>query len=328
MRFKKPIKPMLARSGGIFSHPDWIFEPKIDGTRCIAHLGRAVNLQNRRQRSITFRYPELLSQLKQLKRSCVLDGEIAVLVKGRPDFSALSQRERQSDPLRIGYLSESLPASYIVFDLLFLGGKSLMSLPLLERKAILADVLPHEGNVVPMDFWDGAGEAYYSAALRLGLEGVVAKRKGSSYQPGVRSADWIKVKKGLTVDLVVGGYIPGKGHRRFTFGGLLLGAFRNGSLIYVGRVGSGFTQEELEDISSQLQPVEISPFENPPGTPGVTWVSPLLVMEVSALEVTSDGHLRAPTFIRQRHDRLPDECSLDQLKDACIRPSCKDSLPA
>jgi len=310
-----PIKPMLAVSGRVFSGKDWIFEPKIDGTRCIAHIsGGKVELQNRRSRSITNRFPEVTVALQQAaKGDCILDGEMAVFSKGVPSFSSLALRDQQVKSLRIEYLARAVPASYIVFDILFDGQKSLMSLPLLERKAVLKERVQENDFVTVIDYLEENGEAYFKAALSMGLEGILAKRAASAYHPGIRSPDWIKIKKRLTVDLVVGGFIPGNGERSPFFGGLLLGAYESGNLIFMGRVGSGFSFKELEWISGKFNVIEEPPFSNPPSLRGAKWLKPELVVEVEALEVSKRRHLRAPVYLRTRDDKLPEECTIDQL---------------
>jgi DNA ligase D-like protein (predicted ligase) len=310
-----PIKPMLAVSGKAFSSKDWLFEMKIDGTRCIAKISdKAVELQNRRQRNITFRYPEITKALLQAGSDCILDGEMAVFSKGIPDFRSLEMRDQQVQSLRIDYLSKAMPGNYIVFDILQKGQKNLMGLPLLERKSILKQELQENDYVTVIDYLQNDGEAHFRAALKKGLEGIMAKRLASPYQPGVRSSNWIKIKKKLTLDLVVGGYIPGQGARKSFFGGLLLGAYDSGKLRYLGRVGSGFTFRELEEISKELKVSEESPFSRPPALQGVKWLKPELVLEVEAMEITKKGHLRAPVYLRRRTDKSPEECTTDQLQ--------------
>lgn len=307
------IKPMLAVAGKPFTSEGWIFEPKIDGTRCIAHVSKdGVLLQNRRLIDITYRYPEIESSLDGAK-DLILDGEISVFSNGRPDFSALAIREHQLHKKKIDYLSKAVPASYIVFDIIGLKGKTIMELPLCQRKKILKEELQENDSVTIVDYLPREGDSYFKAAVKMGLEGIMAKRDASSYQPGARSPDWIKIKKGLTVDLVVGGYIAGKGNRKAHFGGLLVGAYDLGKLIYVGRVGSGFSEQELELITESFSLSMKSPFSNPPFTPEVTWLEPNMVVEVAALQVTSDRHLRAPVFIRIRADKEPKDCLLEQL---------------
>jgi DNA ligase D-like protein (predicted ligase) len=308
------IKPMLAVAGQPFNSAEWIFEPKIDGTRCIANVSQDVILQNRRLANITSRYPELAKALRQRASHCILDGEIAVFSDGRPDFSALSMREHQTDRLKIDYLSQAIPASFVVFDILCVKGKSIMERPLGERKEILRDELQEDERVVISDFFFERGVDYFSAALKMGIEGIMAKRLKSIYQPGVRSADWIKIKKRLKLDLVIGGYIPGKGNRERYFGGLLLGGYESGKLVYVGRVGSGFSEKELQEIVQEFEPIPESPFANSPSMPGAKWLKPDRVVQVAAMEVTDQGHLRAPVFLRMRNDKEAQECTMDQIK--------------
>lgn len=309
----KPIKPMLAVSGKPFSSKGWIFEPKIDGTRCIASAMNGLVLRNRRFVDITFRYPELTETLRAAS-GCVFDGEIAVFSDGRPDFSALSEREHQMQKLRIDYLSKAKPASFVVFDILFAQGKSVMDRPLAERKKILEQELVESEQVTAIDYFPEKGEDYFQAALKVGIEGVMAKREDSRYQPGVRSPDWVKIKKQIKLDLVVGGYLKGKGSRAPYFGGLLLGAYRSGQLFFVGRVGSGFSEKELQMIWGDFEPVPEPPFSNPPRMPGLVWLKPKAVVQVAAMEVTEGGCLRAPVFLRMRDDKDPQECTLDQMK--------------
>jgi DNA ligase D-like protein (predicted ligase) len=310
-----PIKPMLAVLGKAFSSKGWIFEPKIDGARCIAYISdNKVELKNRRMRSITYRYPEIIRGLKQSTGDCVLDGEMAVMDKGIPSFATLAIREQQIQETRINYLSENLPASFIVFDILYKGQKNLMDRPLSERKSILKEGLQESDVVTIIDYLPEDGKAYFKAALGMGLEGIMAKRLDSPYQPGVRSKYWIKIKKQLTLDLVVGGYTPGQGQRQPYFGALVLGAYDSGKLKYIVRVGSGFSTMELKEISSEFVPMDESPFFNPITTKGVRWLKPEIVVEVEALEVSKRGNLRAPVFLRIRNDKSPKECTIDQLR--------------
>ncbi|OPY49642.1 MAG: DNA ligase [Methanosaeta sp. PtaU1.Bin060] len=304
---------MLAVSGKPFSSEGWIFEPKIDGTRCIASAMNGLVLQNRRLVNITFRYPEIAETLADAS-GCIFDGEIAIFSDGRPDFALLSEREHLMEKLRIDYLSRARPASFVVFDILFAQGKSVMDRPLVERKSILSQELEESEQVTLIDYFPEKGEKYFQAALKVGIEGVMAKRADSVYQPGVRSPDWVKIKKQVKLDLVVGGYIQGKGSRQPYFGGLLLGAYRSGELVYVGRVGSGFSEQELQMISGDFEPIAEPPFSSPPRIQGVVWLKPKSVVQVAAMEVTENGSLRAPVFLRAREDKEPDECTLDQIK--------------
>jgi ATP-dependent DNA ligase len=142
----------------------------------------------------------------------------------------------------------------------------------------------------------------------------MAKRLASPYLPGVRSRDWIKIKKHLTFDLVVGGYTPGQGQRQPYFGALLLGAYDSGKLIFTGKVGSGFSIKELEEISNEFVSSDKSPFSHSSADHNIIWLKPEIVVEVKALEVSKRGHLRAPVFLRTRDDKPPEECTFDQLQ--------------
>jgi ATP-dependent DNA ligase len=240
-------------------------------------------------------------------------GKMTVFSKGVPSFASLAVRDQQVDDIRIDYLSKALPVVYIVFDILYKGQDDLMSLPLIERKSILQQELQENDFISVIGYLEEDGEAYFKAVLEKGLEGVMAQRMASTYQPGIRSHDWIKIKKQLTLDLVVGGYIPGQGQRKSFFGGLLLGAYDSGKLIYTGKVGSGFSQKDLEEIYSEFEPSDDSSFSNPITTKGVKWLKPKLVVEVAALEVSKRRHLRAPVFLRRRSDKAPEECKIEQL---------------
>jgi DNA ligase D-like protein (predicted ligase) len=267
---------------------------------------------------INYRYPELVEALRNSinpsDRGIVLDGEIAIFSENVPNFNALAQREHQTQKLRIAYLSNTKPASYLVFDILFAQGENVMDIPLAERKKILKELLDEGDLITIMDYVEEIGNSFFQAALKMGVEGIMAKRKNSPYQPGVRSPSWVKIKKNLTADLVVGGYTLGKGHRLHYFGSLLIGAYESDNLIYLGRVGSGFSELELDEIRKRLTPIEHPPFADHPQFTNVVWVKPELVAEVSALEVTSHGHLRAPVFHRIREDKTPQECGIEQIQ--------------
>ncbi|MDD1716585.1 MAG: non-homologous end-joining DNA ligase [Methanolinea sp.] len=310
------IRPMLAVNGQPFSRKDWIFEPKFDGIRCIAHRrnGRTY-LQNRRMADITAKYPEIVERLRvAAPADCALDGELVIFRGGKPLISALQSRELQDDRFKIGLLARSLPASFILFDILRLEERRLEGTPLAERKEILSGTIVQGSGVYITDYIPGEGEAYYQASIALGFEGVVGKRADSPYRPGVRSPDWVKCKKILTIDLVVGGFTHGSGARGSTFGALLLGGYDpDGRLVHVTKVGSGFSEEAQSTIMANLEKRLDSPFaDSPPGT-GITWVNPTLAVEVQAQEITPAGSLRAPRFARIRPDKDPLECLLPEM---------------
>lgn len=304
---------MLAVTGQPFSRKDWIFEPKFDGIRCIAHRHRGRTfLQNRRLSDITVKYPEIVNGLRvAAPADCILDGELVIFRGGKPLISALQSRESQDDRFKIGLLARSLPASFILFDILCLEGKSLEERPLAERKEILSGLITQGSGVYITDYIPTKGEDYYKASIALGFEGVVGKRMDSLYRPGIRSPDWVKCTKILTVDLVVGGFTHGSGARGSTFGALLLGGYNpGGQFVYVTKVGSGFSEDVQSTIVTSLERRPDTPFTGSPGNAGVTWVKPTLVVEVRAQEITPAGSLRAPRFVRIRPDKDPLECLL------------------
>jgi DNA ligase D-like protein (predicted ligase) len=309
------VHPMLAVTGKPFSGDGWIFEPKFDGIRCLASIRRRkVILKNRRLSIITEAFPEIADAvLDAVTTDCILDGEIIIMKDGKPDISAIQRRIYRDSSLKARLLTQTNPAQYVVFDIIDLEGESLISYPLLERKRILAGILRQNNNVALTGYVQKSGELYFEAALRNGFEGVVAKQLDSLYIPGVRSTHWVKFRKSTGFDLVVGGYTRGRGKRSDTFGALLLGAYApDGSFVYVGRAGSGFSREEAVIICTTLKRTDSPVFSNPPDEPEAHWTLPKLVVEVKALEVTRNNILRFPVFLRVRSDKNARECSLDQ----------------
>jgi len=305
------IRPMLAHSAKPFDSEDFIYEPKWDGTRTILFVGERVRLQNRRLVNFTYRYPELRLREDISAREAILDGEIVVLKEGKPDFRGLQMREHVSDELRIELLSQAMPATFIAFDLLYLDGKLLVDLPLMERRAKLEEIVVESPRILLSRYVETHGKRYFEEVKKLGLEGAMAKRKQSTYQIGKRSRDWLKLKAIKTADVVIVGYTPGEGWRSEYFGALALGAYREGKLEFMGKVGTGFDEGLLKSISPLLKArtTDIKPVEAEPPYE-VRWVKPELVCEVKYMEVTHDRKLRAPVFRRLRFDKAPKECEV------------------
>jgi len=309
----REIKPMLAHlAPEPFDSEDFLFEPKWDGTRTFCFLkGGKVRFQNRRLLDTTLRYPELTLWEDIDAGEAILDGEVVVLREGKPDFRSLQTREHVGEELRIELLSKTLPVTFMAFDLLYLDGKPLVDLPLVERKAKLQTIVRESPRILLSRHVETHGKRYFEGAKELGLEGVMAKRKLSTYQIGKRSRDWLKLKAIKTLDCVIVGYTPGEGWRGEYFGALALAAYREGKLEFVGRVGTGFGEELLKSLTpllkaraTNLKPIEAEmPYE-------VRWVRPELVCEVKYLELTPDLKMRAPSFRRLRPDKAPEECEL------------------
>jgi len=308
-------RPMLARvAPKPFSDTNWIFEIKWDGFRAIAYVEEPYSLKSRNGKELKHNFPEL-EELNKLSGNVVVDGEIVVMREGKPDFQALLERGQAVSPNEIQKQAQRAPAIYVVFDILEKDGNPLTKLPLMERKKILKDSLKEGKNVLLSDFIEEKGEAYYQLALDKGLEGVMAKKKESYYEEGLRTGSWLKIKKLRTCDCIIFGYTKGADSREKTFGALLLGLYdKDGKPVYVGKVGTGFTQEMLGILTDKFEKLktDVAPFKPEVGDV-VTWLEPKLVCEVIYQVVTRDIKLRMARFQRLREDKSPAECTLDQI---------------
>jgi DNA ligase D-like protein (predicted ligase)/DNA ligase D-like protein (predicted 3'-phosphoesterase) len=308
--------PMLAREADApFDSPEWLFEIKWDGIRALCTIDRSgdVSLRSRNGRELLGIFPEIGEISGLAPPSSVLDGEIVAMRKGKPDFGSLMQRAQKTGPEEVSYLSGIAPVTYIVFDFLECRGKPLVGLPLTRRKALLEQEV-HEGrHVVLSRPVEEKGKEYFEVVSREGIEGIIAKKKSGLYEPGVRSGNWLKIKRVRTCDCVVFGYTRGRGERRSSFGALVLGLYDGPAPVYVGKVGTGFSRAMQEDLLEQLAgPGKGEPLAG--AEPGVIWVAPGMVCEVAYMSVTRTGVLRAPRFLRLRSDKRPEECGIDQLK--------------
>ncbi|MGA2285441.1 MAG: DNA ligase D [Dehalococcoidia bacterium] len=309
--FPRALAPMLATlAEQPFSHPDWIFEPKLDGLRAVTflHDGK-VRLVSRRGRDDTKGYPLLAAELtEQPARDVVLDGEIvAPDEQGRPSFQRLQQRMNLQNDVEIRRADAQVPVLYYVFDILYLDGYDLTNVPFEARRRLLERTVASGDRVRLIEQFQEDGETAYQVAIDHGLEGVMAKKRDSAYLPGQRSRLWLKVKATLSDEFVIGGYTRGTGARARTFGSLLLGQYDgNGKLRYVGNVGSGFDDRLLDDLLARLDKLHTtrSPFAGEVDrTRENVWVKPDLVAEVKFAQWTGDGKLRAPVFLRLREDK-------------------------
>jgi DNA ligase D-like protein (predicted ligase) len=290
----EPMKAVL--SGTPFSDPDWIFERKLDGIRCLAIRDAGeVELMSRTARRMNEQFPELVAALeRQPARDFILDGEIVAFANGVTSFARLQRRAR-----------ERVPVFLYVFDIPRHEGEDLRGLPLRERKRRLRRALDLRDPVRLNPHRRGEhGEELYREACRKGLEGVIAKRADSPYRGG-RSRDWLKLKCHAEQELVIGGFTAPKGSRT-EFGALLVGYYEDGRLRYAGKVGTGFDRRTLAELGARLRELEQdeSPFEPfKPVPPGTRWVRPELVAQVGFAEWTRDGRLRHPRYIGLRDDK-------------------------
>src|SRR5205807_823344 len=301
-------EPMLAETREQpFSKPGWLFELKLDGYRVRAGREQAeARLLTRKGNDISAAFPELARALAALPfEGFILDAELVVPDEaGRPSFQRLQNRVRVSRGLEVRRGAVETPAVLYVFDLLAFEGYVLRPLPLEQRKALLEQIVPRVGPLKYLSHFEKDGEALYEQVVKMGLEGIVAKKADAPYRAG-RSPNWLKIRADRTDDFVVVGFTRPKGSRS-GFGALDLGAHQDGKLVYAGRVGSGFTDAELKDVSAALERgIRPTPaFSGPvPQDAGHTWVEPALIAEVRYKEWTDEGLLRQPVFVRFRDDK-------------------------
>jgi bifunctional non-homologous end joining protein LigD len=320
------VKPMLAESQDkAFTRDDWIFELKLDGYRLIAgkQHGEA-RLITRNGNDYTDVFPEIARSIKALAvEHVVLDGEVVCLdAEGIPRFSRLQQRGRLTSPVDIKRAAVELPATYYAFDLLAVDDLDLRSLPLLRRKEFLREVVPKLGPVRPLDHIAREGEAFLEQVAKLGLEGIIAKKADAPYRAG-RTDKWIKIKREPTSDFVIVGFTAPKGSRSH-LGALQLANYVGDTLVYAGRVGTGFDEQMLTRLEAMLAPIvrDTAPCTGPivggktvaevPEAKTTTWVDPVYCAEVRFREWTPDGLLRHATLQRLRTDKPPRDCIRDE----------------
>ena len=273
----------------------WYFEVKLDGIRAQANWDSdgVVKLINRRGVDITFRYPEIVNDLQFQRKDAVLDGEIVVLDSyGVPSFTKAHLRDSQYSTKAITHMAIAAPATFIVFDVLKYMGQDWSSRSYIQRRQLLEKEIFGVRLCIASD----DGPTLWKAVEDLKLEGVVAKRVTSRYR-GVRSKDWIKIRRNCQISCLVSGYDVGEGSRAGTFGALELALWDGEKLVHVGRVGTGFTERDLDLISRDLKSGKH------------------LVVEIEYLELTKDGKLRFPVFRGVRRDVALHECTTDQIQE-------------
>ena len=287
-----PMKAVLTaeRPAG----PEWVFERKLDGIRCLAVKDRGrTRLYSRNELSLDDRYPAVAAALDaDPADGFVIDGEAVTFVAGRDRFGG----------------GENSQLFYYVFDVLFADGRDVRSRALEERRAVLKDVLRWKDPLRLTDQMTGDGASLLADACGDGWEGLIAKRLGTPYV-STRSRDWLKLKCTRAQELVIGGFTAPRGSRT-DLGALLVGHFEGDRLRYAGKVGTGFTRATLGELSERLAPLvrETSAFEPEKGIPrAATWVEPELVAQIAFMEWTSDGRLRHPSFLGLRFDKSPRE---------------------
>ncbi|MEP7271189.1 MAG: non-homologous end-joining DNA ligase [Acidobacteriota bacterium] len=312
-----PPLPMLAELGDKpFSSEDHLFEVKWDGIRALIIVEDGqISIRSRSGRDITALFPELQGASDSLRATCaIFDAEIVCLDEdGVPKFEKVIRRIHQASASSIERRRKKDPAVCYVFDCLYLDGRPIVHEPLTRRREWMEDAI-RKGTVYRVSGAFDDGPALYEATAQHGLEGIIAKRRDSRYLPGQRSRDWLKIKVRQTEICVIVGYTQGKGNRESTFGALHLGRYGKGRLHYLGKVGTGLDDSRLKALGDELQRLKKVP---PPFEKRVedeshsTWVEPALVCQVSYLEVTSEGSLRHPVFLKLRPDLSPADCDDD-----------------
>jgi bifunctional non-homologous end joining protein LigD len=298
----EPMKAVL--SDEPFSDPNWIFERKLDGVRCLAFRDDGgVRLVSRTGHQMNGSYPELVEALERERcNDFVVDGEIVAFGRGVTSFSRLQRRMQLSDPAAAR--RTGVAVFLYVFDLLRHDGEDLRALPLRKRKTRLRRGLSFHGAVRFTPHRNERGEEMFREACDKGLEGVIAKRADSPYRSG-RSRDWLKLKCHAEQELVIGGFTAPKGSRT-EFGALLVGHYEDGDLRYAGKVGTGFGRATLAELGRRMRELEQDepPFVDVHPIPrGTRWVRPELVAQIAFGEWTRDGRLRHPRYLGLRDDK-------------------------
>ena len=282
-----------------FSDPDWLFEAKLDGIRCLVfRKGREVHLYSRNRLGLNSSFPTLVAPLlEQQQTDFIADGEIVAMENDVSRFELLQRR-----------MQMHIPVFYYLFDVLYIAGHDVTHLELRYRKELLRHALTFEDPLRFSEHREGDGEGYFREACRSGWEGLIAKRADSQYVHQ-RSRDWLKLKCENQQEFVILGYTDPEG-QRVGIGALLVGVYEKGTLVYAGKVGTGFDSVSLKDLRKRLSAIERnSPPCDDPSVPKnkVHWVQPKLIAQVAFTEWTAAGKLRHPRYLGLRIDKKPAE---------------------
>ena len=304
----KNVKPMLiGESAQAFDSPDYIYEMKLDGERCVAFLDplTGTELRNKSNKSMLSKVPELKNIHKQVNARCILDGELIIAINGEPDFYGIQRRLQTRDKLQIYYQSSRLPATFTAFDILYHVNHEVTSWTVTQRKELLDRVVTENERLMVSRYAEGNGVEFFNLAAGRNLEGVVAKRKESRYYPDVRTKDWIKVRNVEDDDFVVCGYID-KGNRVV---GIVLGQYRylGGKLTYKGQVTLGVSPEVFRFLEPYPRSGVPAFDPVPAGNESAVWLVPDLVCTVRSMAEPT-GSVRQPVFKGFRRDKAAEEC--------------------
>jgi bifunctional non-homologous end joining protein LigD len=303
----KNIKPMLiSEIKDAFDSPDYIYELKLDGERCIAYLDKdeGTVLRNKRNLNMLSKVPELSDIHKQAKTRCILDGELIVIKDGKPDFSEIRRRSLMSNSFKIELASSKFPASFIAFDIIYHKDHEVTDLSLIERKKLLRDTIIENERIAISRFIETQGIEYYKLTEEKQLEGIVAKRKDSKYYFDKRTKDWIKIKNLQDDDFVVCGYIQ----KDNSVISIVLGQYSDVELIYKGHVTLGVSTSDFKLMKNTAKINKPLFKDISVGNEDAVWLEPVLVCTVKYMMKTAGGSLRQPVFKGLRDDKTAKEC--------------------
>ncbi|SMC47412.1 RNA ligase family protein [Papillibacter cinnamivorans] len=305
----RSIKPMLiGGSSGPFDSPDYIFELKMDGERCLAYLDplEGTDLRNKRNIKMLQKVPELSEIHSQVKTRCILDGELVVMNAGKPDFFEIQRRSLTGNDFKLRLQSRKNPASFIAFDVLYITDREITALPLMERKKLLSGVVSENERLAVSRFVEESGTAFYDLTVRENLEGIVAKRRDSGYAFDKRTKDWLKIKNLQDDDFVICGYIE----KEQGIASLILGQYRGKKLVCRGHVTLGVSSDVFRRMA-KVKKTENPPFhELSPGNDAAVWLVPELVCTVKYMMKSSSGAMRQPVLKGLRDDKAPRDCTV------------------
>lgn len=305
---EKNIHPMLIGADGPpFDDPQYLYETKWDGERCIAYLDpdSGTELRNKRNDKMLIKIPELADLHRQVNQICILDGELMILKDGKPDFYEIQRRSLMSNRFKIELASRQYPASFIAFDILYYGDRGdITHLPLTERKILLQSCIAIEsGRMAISRYIEERGTDLYEIAKQQNLEGIIAKRKDSIYIQGKRTKDWIKIKNLKDDDFVVCGYM----YKENNIVSLVLAQYAGNQLVYKGHVTLGIDGVSFQKIRETPQ-LDTPGFPIPTGNETAVWIAPFQVCTVKFMDYMANGSMRQPVFKGLRTDKLPTEC--------------------
>ncbi len=306
----KDIRPMLiGKTGTPFDHPDYIYELKLDGERCLAYLDRnGTELRNKRNVRMLPKCPELSEIHKQAKKSCILDGELIVFRDGMPDFHEIQRRSLMSDHFKIGLAAKKYPATFTAFDILYYDSRAVMDRPLTERRKLLEQAFRENERLALSRYIEGEGVRFFQLAKEMNLEGIVAKKKDSRYHPDTRTKEWIKIKYMKDADFVVCGYMIKENEER-NAASIILGLYNKHRLYYQGHVTIGMNRSEFAKITAQKRNDDL-PLDKKEDH--AVYIEPELVCTVTYMERHKKGGLRHAVFKGLRCDKNVSECGFEQ----------------